>query len=286
MRIFLAGASGAIGRRLVPMLVAAGHQVTGTARTAGGAELLRTQGATPARVDVFDADALLRAVGEAAPDVILHQLTALAAGGPAENARLRRHGTEHLVKAAKAAGVTRIVAQSICWVYAAGDEPATEDGPLDLAAPEPRATTVDGVHALETSVAEIDEWVVLRYGMLYGPGTWYAPDGRIAAQVRAGELRAAEAVTSFLHVDDAAAAAVQALSWPTGVFNIVDDEPASAREWLPVYAAALGAPPVATGSGRAGWERGASNRTARERLGWRPLHPSWRTGFAASLRGE
>lgn len=283
MRIFLAGASGAIGRRLVPMLVAAGHEVTGTARTDGGEERLRAQGATPVRVDVFDADALLRAVGEAAPDVIIHQLTALATGGPAENAKLRRHGTENLVKAAKAAGVTRIVAQSISWVYVAGDEPATEDTPLDLDAPEPRATTIGGVQALETSVAEIDEWVVLRYGMLYGPGTWYASDGRIADQVRAGALRATDAVTSFLHVDDAAAAAVQALTWPTGAFNIVDDEPASAREWLPVYAAALGAPPVATESGRAGWERGASNRTAREQLGWRPLHPSWRTGFAASL---
>lgn len=283
MRVFLAGASGVIGRRLVPLLVAAGHQVTGTAPTPAGEQLLRARGATPTRVDVFDPDALLRAVDVAAPDVVVHQLTALAGGSLAENARIRRDGTRHLVRAAKAAGVTRIVAQSISWVYAPGDEPAAEDVPLDLTAPQPRAGTIDGVHALEAAVTELDEWVVLRYGMLYGPGTWYAPDGRIAAQVRAGELRATDAVTSFLHVDDAAAAAVRALSWPTGVVNIVDDEPASARQWLPVYAAALGAPAVAVDPGRAGWERGASNRTARDRLGWRPSHPSWRTGFAASV---
>lgn len=282
MRVFLAGASGAIGRRLVPLLVADGHQVTGTSRTPQGVAALRGLGADAVQVDVFDADALVRAVADASPDAVMHQLTALSEGSSARNAEIRRTGTANLVRAAREVGVDRIVAQSISWAYRPGDGPASEDTPLDLTADGPRAVTVGGVQALEEQVATLGTAVVLRYGTLYGPGTWYAPDGSVAEQARAGKLSATDAVSSFLHVDDAAQAAVAALGWPAGTVNVVDDEPAPARDWLPVYAQAVGAPPPAVGSGGAGWERGARNAVARG-LGWEPAYPSWRTGFATQL---
>lgn len=282
MRIFVAGATGVIGRRLVPLLAAAGHAVTGMTRSAGRASQLRAMGAEPVVVDAFDGDGLHAALAAARPDVVIHQLTDLRAGGSAENAALRRDGTRHLVDAALAAGVRRIVAQSISWVYEPGDEPAGEQVPLDLGAPEPRRTTVQGVAALEDAVRELPEWVVLRYGLLYGPGTFYAPDGPVAADARAGRLHAGHDVASFLHADDAAAAAAAALAWPSGAVNVCDDEPAAGREWVPELCRAAGAPPPPVADApRAGWARGADNRHARHELGWIPRHPTWRAGFAA-----
>ena len=143
---------------------------------------------------------------------------------------------------------------------------------------------IEAVQALETAVAEMEEWVVLRYGLLYGPGTWYAPDGFIADQVRRGELCADEGISSFLHVDDAARAALLALDWPQGIVNVVDDEPAKGIVWLPVFAATLDAPaPPATGGQERG-ARGAANSKARQRLHWEPLYPSWREGFVQVAR--
>ncbi|GAB2585323.1 NAD(P)-dependent oxidoreductase [Streptomyces capparidis] len=278
MRVFIVGGTGAIGRQLVPMLVRAGHEVTGGSRTTGGVEWLRAQGARGELLDVFDPPAVADVVAAAAPDVIVHQLTALSGGSPVDNARIRREGTRGLVGAAKRAGVRRIVAQSISWAYEAGDTPADESTPLDTGAPEPRATTIGGVTALESAVAEIDEYVVLRYGTFYGPGTWYAPGGMMAAKAAQGQLPANGGVSSFVHVHDAARAAVAALAWPSGPVNVVDDEPAAAREWVPVLAKAVGAEAPEPTAGGAPWERGARNTRARE-LGWEPLHPTWRTGF-------
>lgn len=156
-------------------------------------------------------------------------------------------------------------------------------GLLDLAAGQPRQTTVRGVAALEQATREAAEWVVLRYGMLYGPGTWYEPRGSKAADARAGRLAIEDDVTSFIHVDDAAQAAVQALDWPSGLVNICDDEPAPGREWMPAFCRAVGAPgPAGTGvTARQPWARGADNRHARTELGWSPRYPSWRQGFQA-----
>ncbi|MEU6341054.1 NAD(P)-dependent oxidoreductase [Streptomyces sp. NPDC046977] len=287
MRVLVAGATGAVGRLLVPLLLESGHQVTGISRTPKGAENVRGQGASAVQGDVFDRDGLRRIVAAAAPDAVVHQLTDLSgADGEATN-RLRREGTRHLVDAAVAAGVTRIVAQSISWAYAAGEGPADESEPLDIGAPQPRGALVDGLRALEDAAAGMDTAVVLRYGVLYGPGTWYAPGGAVAAALAGdpsarflGSIEADLSVSSFLHVADAARAAVAALDWPSGPVNIVDDAPAPARAWLPVLADALGVPaPVAT-SGRQDWARGASNALARSR-GWRPGYATWRTGFAA-----
>lgn len=286
MRIFVAGATGVVGRQLVPLLLAAGHQVTGASRSRAGTERVRRQGAAAVQVDALDADGLRRAVAEAAPEAVIHQLTDLSDADAAATGRLRREGTRNLVDAARAAGVHRIVAQSVSWAYAPGEGPADESVPLDDGAAQPRARLVAGIRALEETAAELGTAVVLRYGLLYGPGTWYAPGGAAAAALAGdpavrflGSIEANDAVSSFLHTADAARAAVAALDWPGGPVNVVDDEPARARDWLPVLAEALGTPaPEATG-GRQDWERGAVNTLARSR-GWRPERPSWRTGFA------
>ncbi len=279
MRIFVAGASGAIGRVLVPMLVDAGHEVVGTSRSASAAAELASLGAKGVVLDVLDPGATTEAVRSAAPDVVLHELTALAGGSSADNAHLRRVGTRNLVEATKATGVSRMVAQSISWAYAAGDTPADESDALDVGAPEPRSMTIGGIQALEGAVAELPEHVILRYGTLYGPGTWYVPNGFMAGKLAGGELAANDAVSSFIHVRDAARTTVQALEWPNGPVNIVDDEPAPARAWVPVLAGAVGRPTPEPTSGRAGWERGATNGLAKSR-GMTLEFPSWRTGFA------
>ena len=286
MHVFVAGATGAVGRLLVPLLLAAGHQVTGTSRSRAGAERVERQGASASQVDVFDRDALHEVVTAAAPDAVIHQLTDLSgADGEATN-RLRREGTRNLVDAAKSAGVTRIVVQSMSWVYTPGEGPADEGEPLDLGAAEPRGAMVDGIRVLEEMAAEVDTAVSLRYGVLYGPGTWYEPGGPVAAALSGdpdarflGNIEADDSVSSFVHVVDAARAAADALDWSSGPVNIVDDEPARGREWLPVLAAALGVPAPDVASGRQSWARGASNRLARSR-GWRLEHRTWRSGFA------
>jgi len=280
MRILLAGATGVIGRLLVPLLLERGHEVLGSTRSAAGFEQILKLGAKPLQLDVFDRSAVFETVASVAPDVIIHQLTALASRNLQENARIRREGTRNLVDAALAAHTPRMIAQSIAWAYAPGEGLAVEGDPLDLQAAEPRLTTVRGVEALESAVAEVAESVVLRYGALYGPGTWYEPEGLIAERIRAGALPANDAVTSFLHVRDAALAAREALGWPRGCYNVVDDEPAAAREWVPVFARAVSLIAPSPSTGRAGWERGASNARARA-LGFRPQVSSWRAEFEA-----
>lgn len=221
MRIFLAGASGAIGRRLTPLLVAAGHEVTGTTRSAAKAEFLRAAGATAVGVDVFDADALTKAVAAARPDVIIHQLTDLPqvpdparqAEVQAANARLRIEGTRNLMAAARAAGVGRVIAQSIAFVYAPGQGARLESDPLDLGTGKP-SVSVTGVIALEESVLGTPgiDGQVLRYGRLYGPGTWREPP-------------APRPDPPALHVDAAAEAARLAVTrGQPGIYNIAEDD--------------------------------------------------------------
>jgi nucleoside-diphosphate-sugar epimerase len=284
VHVFLAGATGVLGRRVLPLLRAEGHRVTALTRTDAGAAAVRAAGGTPVIGDVYDAGDLEYVLRRAAPDTVMHQLTDLGEGSSEANARMRRTGTRNLVDAALAAGVRRIVAQSIAWAYEGGTDPAGEDTPLDLTAPAPRKTTIKAVAALESAVSELPEWVVLRYGLLYGPGTWYTPGGFMAEGARSGMLAADDDVSSFVHADDAATAAVEAVTWPSGaVVNVVDDEPAPARVWVPVFCEAVGAlraadrPPES----RTPWARGADNHYARKHLGWVPAHPSWRTGFFA-----
>jgi nucleoside-diphosphate-sugar epimerase len=274
LKILVAGATGVVGRRLVPLLVRAGHEVAGTTRRAERAQALTDQQAKPVIVDMLDEEAVREAVAEVRPDAIIHQLTDLSEEDFAANSHLRIVGTRNLVAAAKDADVELMIAQSIAWLYRPGPEPAVESDPLDETLPPS-----EGVIALEEAVATMPRGVVLRYGALYGPGTWYAPDGAIAERVRAGSLRLTPAWTSFVHADDAASAALAALDWPSGPVNIVDDEPATTADWLPVFSAALGAPdPGTAGRHAAPMGRPVSNAKALE-LGWKPSYPSWRTGF-------
>jgi nucleoside-diphosphate-sugar epimerase len=263
------------------LLIANGHRVTGTTRRPSKVDSLRALGASPVVVDAYDRDGMLAAVGAARPDVVMDQLTDLTEYDVAANAKLRREGTRNVVDAALAAGVRRVVAQSLGWIYIPGSSPAGENEPLDLASEGGRKSTVQGIADLERTVLEAPSAVLLRYGLFYGPGTWYHPDGLKADEARAGKLVADNDVTSFVHVDDAAAAAVLALEWPDGPVNVCDDEPAPGTAWVPAFCRAVGAPAPSTSSAvRNGWARGVSNRYARS-LGWAPRYPSWREAFSA-----
>jgi nucleoside-diphosphate-sugar epimerase len=282
MKIFLAGATGAIGRLLLPLLVQAGHEVAGTTRSAAKSGEIATAGGRPVVVNALEREAVFSALRAERPSVVINQMTDLAGRDFAANTRLRMEGSRNLVDAALDVGVQRMIAESIAWMYVAGTGPAREAEPLDFGAPDARGRAVAAVESLEQTVAEIPVSIVLRYGILYGPSTWYARDGLTTEQVRRGEIAADDAITSFVHVADAAQAAVQALAWPSGPVNIVDDEPAPGREWVPRYASLVGAPPPAVKQGAAAWERGASNARARG-IGWRPVYPSWRQGFKMAL---
>ena len=303
MRVFVAGASGAIGTRLVPRLIEAGHEVIGTSRSAGNADRVRALGAHPIALDLLDREAVIAAVVAAEPDAIVHQATALAGARFSRNLdrtfaptnRLRTEGTDALLAAAREAGVRRFVAQSFAsYRYAREGGPIkTEDDPLD---PDPVATTRE----TNAAMRHLDEAVIgaggiaLRYGGFYG-----APDDGLLAPVRKRQFPIVGdggGISSFIHLDDAAAATVRALEHGgAGVYNIVDDEPAPVREWLPVLAAVLGAKPprhfprwlARLFAGEAavlmGTEaRGASNAKAKRELGWTLRHPSWREGFPAA----
>ncbi len=314
MNIFIAGATGVIGRSLVPQLLERGHSVTAMTRDEKRADRIARQGAEPVVCDVYDAARLDRVVGDAAPDVVVHQLTSLpAAIHPrhiaehlAANDRIRTEGTRNLLRAARRAGVRRVVAQSIAFAYTPhGSLVKDETAPLWLDAPWPWQRTVRAVEDLEAQVTSNRdiEGVVLRYGYFYGPGTAYAADGSVAALVRRRQfplVGAGSGVFSFVHVSDAAAATVLALdNSAAGIYNIVDDEPSPMRDWLPVYADALGArgprrvPRLLArfAAGRYGLymmtdQRGASNARAKKELGWSPCPASWRTGFRDALAGE
>jgi nucleoside-diphosphate-sugar epimerase len=311
MRVFVAGATGAIGRQLVPRLVAAGHEVHGMTRSESKRAMLSGLGAVPVVADALDADQVADAVGSARPDVIVHQLTAI---GPLDlrhfdrdfalTNRLRTEGTDHLLSAGQAVGVRRFVAQGVggYGAYArTGGAVKTEDDPLDAAPAREMRETLAAIRHLEEAVlgARWTEGIVLRYGVFYGPGTSLAPGEEQFEMVRRRKFPLVGdggGVWSFIHVADAAEATVAAVEHGSrGAYNIVDDEPTPVAEWLPALAQALGAKkpmrvPRFVGrmfAGEAGVVmmtdvRGASNAKAKRELGWRPAHPSARQGFAAA----
>lgn len=256
MKIFVAGAAGVIGRLLLPKLLQAGHEVIGLTHKEENKTILESIGAQAVIADVYERESIFAAIRAAQPEVVIHQLTSLSQRNFADNSRIRIEGTRNIVDASLASGVEQIIAQSISWAYEAGEGPATENTPLDTNASELRMRTIDGIRSLEKAVAEIPNHVILRYGMLYGQGTWYNSAGLMTEEIRHGRLTATEAVTSFLHVEDAANAAALALNWPSGPVNIVDNEPARGIDWMPVFSELLGAPGPASQMGREGWERG------------------------------
>jgi 2-alkyl-3-oxoalkanoate reductase len=310
MRVFVAGASGAIGRPLVPKLVAAGHEVTGMTRSEGRGDAIRSAGADAAVVDVFDAGAVRAAVEAARAEVVVHELTALPDRLDFRKRdlyeptnRVRTEGTRNLLEAARAAGSRRFVCQSIAFAYRnVGARVKTEEDPLLDEAPGPFGSGVRALREMEAMVLGADalEGLVLRYGFFYGPGTHYGNDGPMVADVRRRRLPVVgkgTGVFSFIHVEDAADATVAAVERGSpGVYNVTDDEPAAMSEWVPVLAEAAGGKrplrvPLWVArlvGGRQAADfaselRGASNEKAKRELGWRPAHPSWRTGFADSL---
>lgn len=310
MRVFVAGATGAIGRQLLPRLAAAGHEAHGMTHQESRRGLLRELGAVPVVADALDAGQVAAAVAAAAPEVIIHQLTAIGSVNPrrldrdfALTNRLRTEGTDHLLSAGQAAGVRRFVAQSYgAWPYARTGGPVkTEEDPLDPAPPRGVRATLAAIQYLEQAVlsAEWTEGIVLRYGGFYGPGTSLAPGGEQATMVRDHKfplVGKAGGVWSFVHVADAADATVAALTRGSrGVYNVTDDDPAPVSDWLPALARQLGArPPSRVPAwlarlivGEAGVMmmtdvRGASNAKARRDLDWQPAHPSWRDGLGAA----
>lgn len=312
MRIFLAGATGALGRRLVPMLLANGHDVVGMTRSPDKVESLRAMGAEPVIADALDGEGVMNVVLGAEPEVVVHELTALSRLRDfrrfdeefALTNRLRIEGTDHLVAAARAAGARRFVAQSFGgYPYERiGGPVKTEEDPLDADPPRALRRTFDAIRHLEGAVlgAEGLEGIVLRYGGFYGAGTSLGEGGFQLEQVRRRYfpiVGPGTGVWSFIHIDDAAAATAAAVErGAPGVYNIVDDDPAPVSEWLPLLARAVGArPPRRVPSWVArlvGGEhavvlmtdtRGASNEKAKRELGWEPLYRSWRQGFVEGL---
>lgn len=312
LKVFVAGANGAIGKPLVTQLVSRGYDVVAMTRSPKNDAALRAAGAEPVVVDALNHDALIEAVKRAEPDIVMHELTALTGMKDfkhfddefAMTNRLRTEGTDNLLAAALTAGARRFIAQSFGnWNYErTGTLAKTEDDPLDSNRPKNQTQSFAAICHLENTVlgAAGIEGVVLRYGNLYGPGTGFAAHGDLAEMVRKRAFPIVgngAGVWSFIHVDDAASATVAAIQHGApGVYNIVDDDPAPVSTWLPEYARAIGARspfhiPVWLGrlaAGEVGVSvmtkiHGASNAKAKRELGWTPFYATWRQGFQTGL---
>ncbi len=312
MKVFVAGGSGAMGRRLVPQLVAAGYEVVAMTRDEDKASWLRRVGAQPVIADALDRAAVAGAVKGSEPEVVIHQLTALTGAKSFKNFdkefaltnRLRTEGTDHLLEAARIAGVRRIVAQSYGnWNYErTGSAVKTETDPFDPNPPANQVKSLQAIRYVENAVVNAGgiQGIALRYGNFYGPGTGLDLGGDIVRQVRRRAFPIVgdgSGIWSFVHMDDAAAAAIAAIEHGRpGVYNVADDEPAPVRQWLPDLAAVVGAKrprrvPVWIGrlaAGEAGVSmmtqiRGTSNAKAKAELGWAPRYPTYREGFRTGL---
>ncbi len=307
MRVLVAGATGAIGRPLVARLQAGGHAVSALARSAERAQTLERAGVEAHVCDVFDGPSVAAAVAAAQPEVLVHQLTAIPAvldirryeAAMAATSRLRAEATPHLMAAARASGVRRVVCQSISFLTAPVGPPVhDEQAPVYLDAPKAFAPAVRATASMEDMVLSTPgvQGVVLRYGFFYGPGTQYAPDGGMAAEIRRRRFPIAgggTGISSFVHIDDAADATVAALQGGApGVYNVCDDEPVALADWLPVMAQLLHAKPpmrvpawvarVAAGPHAVHFStalRGNDNARFKQTFGWEPARRSWRDGF-------
>jgi nucleoside-diphosphate-sugar epimerase len=312
MKVFVAGASGAVGKRLVPLLVASGHEVTAMTRSQEKADALRAAGATPVVADSLDRAAVIQTVMRAEPEAVIHHMTGLTGVKSfkrfddefALTNRLRTEGVDYLLEAAHAAGARRLIAQSFGnWNYErSGNRAKTEEDALDPNPPANQRKSLDAIRHLERAVTEADgiEGIALRLGNIYGPGTGFALDGDLVRLVRKRKLPIVGdggGVWSFAHVDDVATATMAAVEHgQSGIFNIADDEPAPVSVWLPELAKAVEAKPprhVPVWLGRLAIGevgvsmmtqiQGASNARAKRELDWTPLYPSWRDGFHTGL---
>lgn len=309
MRVFVTGAAGVLGRRLIPTLVGRGHHVVGLTRSAEKRGLLEQLGAEALVADVLKPTAILDAVVAAKPEIVVSLLTDLPQRLDLRrinetydaNNRLRVEGTSNLVAAARAASVSRLIIESLAIWYAPDSTTARdEQSPLFLDAPEPIGRSVRALTEMEHLAQQPPfKTVILRYGSFYGPGTWFGRGGSIHEDIanrRYPVLGDGAGYYSWIHIDDAAAATAAAIeSDASGVFNVVDDHPVQTREWLPAYAETIGAPPPRSvplfmarlvAGGLVDWQAQmppVSNARIKQTLGWRPAYASWRDGFGTGL---
>ena len=277
-KIFVTGATGLIGTKLTKRLIEEGYEVAGLTTSEKGKEKLDNAGVKAYIGNILEYDTIEKSIGDFKPDIIMNEITDLKQVDMSANTKVRIEGTRNLVEAAIKHDVPHIQSQSIAFVYEAGDTLATEETSLDYDASGDRKITVDGVEGLEKESARLNKHVILRYGLLYGPGTWYGKDGMIYNQFINGEVTMTDGVQSFIHIDDAVETAIQALNFESGIYNVADDEPVKGDDWAKWYANELNVSPTLNIEPAAPFERGVTNKKFKDQ-GGKLIYTTWKDGM-------
>ncbi|MCJ0939957.1 NAD-dependent epimerase/dehydratase family protein [Mammaliicoccus sciuri] len=277
-KIFVTGATGLIGTKLTKRLIEEGYEVAGLTTSEKGKEKLDNAGVKAYIGNILEYDTIEKSIGDFKPDIIMNEITDLKQVDMSANTKVRIEGTKNLVEAAIKHDVPHIQSQSIAFVYEAGDTLATEETSLDYDASSDRKITVDGVEGLEKESARLNKHVILRYGLLYGPGTWYGKDGMIYNQFINGEVTMTDGVQSFIHIDDAVETAIQALNFESGIYNVADDEPVKGDDWAKWYANELNVSPTLNIEPAAPFERGVTNKKFKDQ-GGKLIYTTWKDGM-------
>lgn len=277
-KIFVTGATGLIGTKLTKRLIEEGYEVAGLTTSEKGKEKLDNAGVKAYIGNILEYDTIEKSIGDFKPDIIMNEITDLKQVDMSANTKVRIEGTRNLVEAAIKHDVPHIQSQSIAFVYEAGDTLATEETSLDYDASGDRKITVDGVEGLEKESARLNKHVILRYGLLYGPGTWYGKDGMIYNQFINGEFTMTDGVQSFIHIDDAVETAIQALNFESGIYNVADDEPVKGDDWAKWYANELNVSPTLNIDPAAPFERGVTNKKFKDQ-GGKLIYTTWKDGM-------
>ena len=277
-KIFVTGATGLIGTKLTKRLIEEGYEVAGLTTSEKGKKKLDNAGVKAYIGNILEYDTIEKSIGDFKPDIIMNEITDLKQVDMSANTKVRIEGTRNLVEAAIKHDVPHIQSQSIAFVYEAGDTLATEETSLDYDASGDRKITVDGVEGLEKESARLNKHVILRYGLLYGPGTWYGKDGMIYNQFINGEVTMTDGVQSFIHIDDAVETAIQALNFESGIYNVADDEPVKGDDWAKWYANELNVTPTLNIEPAAPFERGVTNKKFKDQ-GGKLIYTTWKDGM-------
>lgn len=277
-KIFVTGATGLIGTKLTKRLIEEGYEVAGLTTSEKGKEKLDNAGVKAYIGNILEYDTIEKSIGDFKPDIIMNEITDLKQVDMSANTKVRIEGTKNLVEAAIKHDVPHIQSQSIAFVYEAGDTLATEETSLDYDASGDCKITVDGVEGLEKESARLNKHVILRYGLLYGPGTWYGKDGMIYNQFINGEVTMTDGVQSFIHIDDAVETAIQALNFDSGIYNVADDEPVKGDDWAKWYANELNVSPTLNIEPAASFERGVTNKKFKDQ-GGKLIYTTWKDGM-------
>ncbi|MCE5041183.1 MULTISPECIES: NAD-dependent epimerase/dehydratase family protein [Mammaliicoccus] len=277
-KIFVTGATGLIGTKLTKRLIEEGYEVAGLTTSEKGKEKLDNAGVKAYIGNILEYDTIEKSIGDFKPDIIMNEITDLKQVDMSANTKVRIEGTRNLVEAAIKHDVPHIQSQSIAFVYEAGDTLATEETSLDYDASGDRKITVDGVEGLEKESARLNKHVILRYGLLYGPGTWYGKDGMIYNQFINGEVTMTDGVQSFIHIDDAVETAIQALNFESGIYNVADDEPVKGDDWAKWYSNELNVTPTLNIEPAAPFERGVTNKKFKDQ-GGKLIYSTWKDGM-------